>query len=72
VGVVSYADKVWVGMRLARDVDTCHALLAGDAVDESRLDPLGLAWAVQMRFVRLDVSGIELFFGELREFKDAA
>jgi hypothetical protein len=59
-------------MRLARDVDACHALLAGEPVDESRIDPRGLAWAIQMRFVRLDVSGIELFYGPLRDLEDAA
>jgi hypothetical protein len=64
---VSYTDRVWVAMRVARDVGTCCDLLEGKPVDESRLDPLGLAWALQMRFVRLDVSAIDLFFAELRE-----
>jgi hypothetical protein len=48
-------------MRLAKDLDACCDLLNGIPVDESRLDPLGLAWAMQMRFVRLDMSAIEAF-----------
>jgi hypothetical protein len=59
---VSYPDRVWAAMRLARDVDTCHDLLAGLPVDESRLEPLGLAWAMQMRFVRLDFDAIAEWF----------
>ena len=61
---MSYADRVWVAMRLARDVDTCRALLRAEAVDESRLDRCGLAWALQMRFVRLDATALDLFFDD--------
>jgi hypothetical protein len=64
---VSYPDRVWVAMRVARDVDACHDLLAGLPVDESRLDPLGLAWALQMRFVRMDFDAIGEWFAPLRE-----
>jgi hypothetical protein len=49
-------------MRLAKDLETCRLLLAGEPVDEDHLEPLGLAWALQMRFVRLDMSAIEAFF----------
>ena len=62
------ADRVWVAMRLARDVEACADLLNGLPVDESRLEPLGIAWALQMRFVRLDFDAIDEWFTPLREF----
>lgn len=43
-------------------VDPDDDLLNGLPVDESRLDPLGLAWAMQMRFVRLDFHAITEWF----------
>jgi hypothetical protein len=58
----SYPDRVWVAMRLSRTVDACDDLLAGLPVDESRLDPRGLAWAQQQRFVRLDFDAITEWF----------
>lgn len=66
------ADRVWVAMRLAKDVETCSALLAGEPVDENRIEPCGLAWALQMRFVRLDFNAIDEWFLILRELEDAA
>jgi hypothetical protein len=54
-------------MRLARDVDACADLLNGLPVDESRLDPCGLAWAIQMRFAHLDGAVIDEWFQQLRE-----
>ena len=70
---MTYPDRVWVAMRLAKDLETCRLLLEGKPVDEDRLEPLGLAWALQMRFVRLDVSAIEAFFeaGEVSVLKGA-
>lgn len=38
---MSYPDRVWTAMRLARDVEACADLLNGLPLDESRLDPLG-------------------------------
>jgi hypothetical protein len=54
-------------MRLAKDIDTCCALLRGEPVDPSGLDPDELNWAHEMRFVRLDVSAISLFEPQLRK-----
>lgn len=39
--------------RLARDVDTLAALLAGKPVNPDRIDPAGLAWARERRYVQL-------------------
>ena len=60
-------------MRLAKDLETCRLLLEGKPVDEVNLDPTALAWALQMRFVRLDMSAIEAFFaaGEVSVLKGA-
>jgi hypothetical protein len=70
--VVISDDVLWVAMRLARDVEACRDLLDGVGVDESRLDPAGLAWALQMRFVRIDVAGVDFFFDQLRELERRA
>jgi hypothetical protein len=59
--------RIWVAMRLATDIDTCCALLRGEPVDPSGLDPDELNWAHEMRFVRLDVSAISLFEPQLRK-----
>jgi hypothetical protein len=59
--------RVWVAMRLSRDIDTCCALLRGEPVDPSGLDPDELEWAQEMKFVRLDVSAISLFEPQLRK-----
>jgi hypothetical protein len=68
---VNYAGRVWVAMRLARNVDDCDALLRGEPVDVACLDPLGLSWALQLRFVRLDATAIELFFAEAEALEGA-
>lgn len=39
--------------RLALDVDTLAALLADRPVNPDRIDPEGLAWAREQRYVRL-------------------
>jgi hypothetical protein len=59
-------------MRIAGDIAACEDLLNGAPVDESRLDPKGLAWALQMRFTRLDFAAIDEFYGLLREAEDSA
>jgi hypothetical protein len=59
-------------MRLARDPDTCRALLLGEPVDPAQLDPAGLEWARRMRFVRLDVAPIALFADNLVALEEAA
>lgn len=50
----SYLARVDAALRLARDVETCRDLLRGEPVDESALDPAGLAWAGERRLVRLE------------------
>jgi len=54
-------------MRIARDVQTCEDLLNGLPVDEARLEPAGLAWALMLRFVHLDGAAIDEWFQQLRE-----
>jgi hypothetical protein len=45
--------RLTAAWRLARDVDTLSDLLAGLPVDRDRLDPAGVAWARERRFVTL-------------------
>jgi hypothetical protein len=45
--------RLTVAFRLARDVDTCARLLAGEPVERGSLDPDGLAWARERRFVTI-------------------
>ncbi len=54
-------------MRLARDIDTCCALLRGEPVDPSGLDPDELEFAKEMRLVSLDIRAIDLFEPQLRK-----
>lgn len=56
-----YLRCVGVAFRIAKDVTTVDALLAGQPVDQDRLDPDGLAWARARLLVRLDVRAIDLF-----------
>jgi hypothetical protein len=63
---LSYFDRVYVAVRLSRDLDTCEQLLRGEAVDESLLDPRGLAWSLQRRRVQL-MAPVEAFADQLRE-----
>jgi hypothetical protein len=63
---VNYLDRVYCAMRLSRDLAACEQLLRGEAVDESWLDPRGLAWALQLRRVKL-AAPIDEFLDQLRE-----
>lgn len=56
----TYANAVWWSMMLARDVDTCCALLRGDPVDPARLHRDWLRFASEHALVRLDVFAIDL------------
>lgn len=56
-----YLRCVGVAFSIAKDVTTADALLAGQPVDQDRLDPDGLAWARARLLVRLDVRAIDLF-----------
>ena len=58
VGSVSVA-TYWAIM-LARDLDTCRALLAGEPVNPDRIDPVWLNAAEELRLVRLDMSALDL------------
>lgn len=51
--------RIFVAMQLARDLDTCAALLRGDPVDPSGLDRAQLEKAREQRFVVL-VAPIDL------------
>ncbi len=53
------ADRILLAMRLALDVNACEALLRGEPVDPSRLDPDELARARQKTLVQL-VAPIDL------------
>ena len=46
--------RLALAWRLARDIETCGALIAGRAVDRDRLDPTELKQAYEQRLVRLE------------------
>jgi hypothetical protein len=58
--------RVWVAMRLAKDLDTCCALLRGEPVDQARLDAGELEFMRAMRFASLETRAIDLFEPQLR------
>lgn len=55
--------RVDVAMRLARDLETCQALLAGRTVDQTRLDEEQLQWAYNAQLVRL-VRPVDVLLGD--------
>jgi hypothetical protein len=59
--------RIWVAMRLALDLDTCRALLLGQPVDPSRLDPAELEFMQTMTFARMDFAAIDFFEPQLRD-----
>jgi hypothetical protein len=71
----AYANAIWWSLVLARDIDTCCALLAGDPVDPARLWPEWVEYATQFALIRLDTFAVDLLHrrAELRSlFKKAA
>jgi hypothetical protein len=70
----AYANAVWWALMLARDVDACAALLAGELVDPARLGLEWLAYACEFRLVRLDLHAVDLLHrrAELRALAMAA
>jgi hypothetical protein len=52
--------RIMVALEVARDLETCRALLAGEPVAASRLDPVGFDRASRRRLVRLDFRAIDL------------
>lgn len=52
--------RTWAALRLARDIGACEALLCGEAVDPSRVDPDALEFLRGLRLVRLDFRAIDL------------
>jgi hypothetical protein len=58
---VAYANATWWAMQLARDVETCCALLDGDPVEPARLDAAWLQLAAKFELIRLDFHAIDLF-----------
>jgi len=55
-----YETRVWWAMMLAKDIETCEALLRGGPVDPARLDPEWLRKAQQAQLVSLDVNALDL------------
>jgi hypothetical protein len=55
-----HPERILIAMRLARDLDTCVALLQGEPVDPDRLDPDEVQRAKQRELVRLDFHAIDL------------
>lgn len=55
-----HPQRILVAMRLATDLETCRALLAGEPVDPARLDKSALARARNRKLVRLDTAEIDL------------
>lgn len=58
-----YPYRVLTALRLARDLDTCRALLLGEPVDPDRLDQAELRRARERELVRLDFRAIDLLAG---------
>jgi hypothetical protein len=56
----AYANAIWWAMMLARDIDTCCALLQGEPVDPINLDQGWLEYASEFQLVRLDFYAIDL------------
>ena len=54
-----HPERVLVAMRLAKDIETCQALLHGQPVDPDRLDKQQLKWAKDRQLVRLDFHAID-------------
>ena len=54
-----HAERIIVAMRLAKDIETCEALLHGRPVDPDRLDKEQLKWAKNRQLVRLDLHAID-------------
>lgn len=54
-----HPERILVAIRLAKDIDTCQALLHGEPVDPDRLDKEQLKWAKHRRLVRLDLRAID-------------
>jgi hypothetical protein len=50
----------WWAIMLARDVETCRALLRGEPVEPGRLDPVWLARAKAQHLVTLDVLAVDV------------
>jgi hypothetical protein len=55
-----HPERILIAMRLARDLQTCIALLQGEPVDPDRLDPDEVLRAKQRQLVRLDFHAIDL------------
>jgi NAD-dependent SIR2 family protein deacetylase len=58
--MTSNTNAVWWSMMLARDVDTCSALLRGEPVSPERLHRDWLEFASTFELVRLDTCAIDL------------
>lgn len=56
----AYANAIWWSLMLARDIDTCCALLAGDPVDPARLRREWLEYATHFALIRLDIFAVDL------------
>jgi hypothetical protein len=54
------ANSVWWAMQLAKDLETCRSLLAGEPVDPARIDCAWLQTAQAFELVRLDFAAIDL------------
>lgn len=55
-----HPERILVAMRLARDVETCRALLQGEPVNPGRLHMDEVRRAKQRALVRLDMHAIDL------------
>ena len=59
-----HAGRLQVAIALARDLETCRALLCGEPVDPARVDRDALQRAKDQKLVRLDLSKLDLLIGE--------
>lgn len=62
-------ERLRIAFLLALDIDTCHALLAGDPVDPERLDQAALDHAAARRLVRLDTTMLDHYHQQLEALR---
>ena len=55
-----HVGRLRVAIALARDLETCRALLLGDPVDPARVDRDALRRARDKKLVRLDLTELDL------------
>jgi hypothetical protein len=66
---IGYSLRVWIAMRLAKDVEICCALLRGEAVDPACLDGGELEFMRRLQLVRMDFLAVDAVADSLRRHR---